>query len=62
MLYHILTYKQIAEQRHSTKANKQFFGRLVQTSNTGPIFQKMPKSYRQANQQHSLDAGLGHEG
>lgn len=28
MLYHILTYKQIAEQRHSTKANKQFFGRL----------------------------------
>ena len=62
MLYHILTYKQMAEQRHSTKANKQFLGRLVQTSNTGPIFPKMKNTCRQARQQHSLDVGIFHEG
>jgi hypothetical protein len=62
MLYHILTYKQIAEQRHSTKTNKQFLGILVQTSNTGPIFPKMKNTCRQARQQHSLDVGIFHEG
>ena len=46
----------------SDKANKQFFGRLVQTSNTGPIFPKMKNTCRQARQQHSLDVGIFHEG